>query len=197
MYLGSQALYIWSGLGCVFKVILLANGSRFAYRTTIVTILLWYLFFTCFSWKKLYLCVAQNGYELKCMWMRNWVCICMNGHWVLFEFLGFFLGIKVDVNMASTWCCIREWWTSATVYSLKYLVLGMVLCSRSGRVGNSFSSTGETCVLYDVFLSLAWYLISKNAMFYIKLHVNFRVFGTHRINILHMLSTPNIDDITM
>ena len=27
--------------------------------------------------------------------------------------------------------------------------------------------------------------------------VNFHVFGTHLINILHMFSTPNLDDVTM
>ena len=47
------------------KVILLASGSRLAYRTTIVTILLRYLFSLAFMRKKLCLCVAHNEYEFK------------------------------------------------------------------------------------------------------------------------------------
>ena len=45
------------------KVILLASGSRFAYRTTLVTILLRYLILLSFMRKKLCLCVAHNEYE--------------------------------------------------------------------------------------------------------------------------------------
>ena len=56
------------GIGCVSKVILLANGSRFAYRTTIVTILLRYLFSLTTSWKKFCQWVFA-----KCLWECEWV----------------------------------------------------------------------------------------------------------------------------
>lgn len=47
------------------KVILLASGTRFAYRTTIVTILLRCCFSLAFMRKKLCLCVAYNEYEFR------------------------------------------------------------------------------------------------------------------------------------
>ena len=63
------------GLGCVSKVILLANGSRFAYQTTIVTTLLRYCFSLTTSWKKFCQQVFAKCLR-ECEWVKHTFMLC-------------------------------------------------------------------------------------------------------------------------
>ena len=66
--------------------------------------------FTYFLWKELCLCVAHIVYELKCMWMHDWVCACVlvDSNPIVSEFwVCQRVELRVGVNMASTTTTMR------------------------------------------------------------------------------------------